>query len=119
MDRIQVVGSLNDAKRIFAEAEKGGWSLLLQSGTGLARFAGVSYVHSIMDEAATLYPNVSYKVIVDCEDDKTAALAAIRMQYAFVLFTGDEQTLTSLQKLGDALEVQVINDSQAALDLTA
>lgn len=94
-----------------------GRTVLLVSAPGAALNAGPGWFKSVLDQAATAFPDATIQAVLDCAAAPGAALAALRAGFKLVIFDLGHPSAASV--LGAAAEAgaKVLGTRPAALDL--
>lgn len=90
------IRDLDGYRAALAGAKTAGDELSLQSPPGAASYAGPMYFKAMMEQAAAEFPDAPHRFILDCGDDVTCALIAVRLKMPYVRFSGDDASAAKL-----------------------
>jgi fructose/tagatose bisphosphate aldolase len=112
-----IVHSLAEAKAVAAAASLRGVPVILLSARGMAGFMGPMWFKALVEEAAA-HPGARLTAMLDCADEAGSVLAALRVGFTRVLFTGPEATRARLDEIARQLDAVVVGQGdELVLDL--
>ena len=112
-----VFHSLAHARAALAAAAELGVPLTLQSAPGAAAYAGVGYLKAIADQAAAEHPDVDVAAVIDCGADAGIAMAALRIGWRTIRFSGPAKVRAKLADIAAQTGARLVADEAEALDL--
>ena len=115
-----VFHSLAHARAALAAAAEAGVALTLQSAPGAAAYAGPGYLKAIADRAAAEHAGVDVAAVIDCGADAGIAMAALRIGWRTVGFSGPAKVRAKLADIAEQMGARLVADeaeSPEALDL--
>ena len=115
-----VFHSLAHARAALAAAAEAGVALTLQSAPGAAAYAGTGYLKAIADRAAAEHANVEVTAVIDCGADAGIAMAALRIGWRTVRFSGPAKVRAKLADIAGQMGARLADDetdAPEALDL--
>jgi hypothetical protein len=115
---IVVVRSLAQAIAALKAAARTGWPIVLASAPGAGSYVGPGWFREVVVAAREAVPDASFSALLDCGDDRGAALAAIRSQVEGVVFTGPADVARGLADIAGQHGVRFVTKRPVpALDL--
>ena len=113
-----IVHSLDQARAALAAAASLERKVVLASAPDAGAYAGAAWFKSLVEQAKSAYPGADAEAALDCGDAAGAALAALRMGFKRVGFSGTAQARAALEDLARALGAAIeTGGNDAALDL--
>ncbi len=115
-----VFHSLGDARAALAAAAEAGVAVTLQSAPEAAAYAGVGYLKAIADRAAAEHPDADVTAVIDCGADPGFAMAALRIGWQTVRFSGPAKVRAKLTDIAAQTGARLAEDdteAPEALDL--
>ncbi len=115
-----VFHSLAHARAALAAAAEAGVAITLQSAPGAAAYAGAGYLKAIADQAAAEHPDVDMTAVIDCGADAGIAMAALRIGWQRVVFSGPAKVRAKLADIAARTGARLVADeadAREALDL--
>jgi len=115
---IVVVHSLAQAIAALKAAARAGRPIVLASAPGAGSYVGPGWFREVVVAAREAVPDASFSALLDCGDDRGAALAAIRSEVEGVVFTGPADVARRLADIAGQHAVRFVTERPApALDL--
>jgi len=115
---IVVVHSLAQAIATLKAAARAGRPIVLASAPGAGSYVGPGWFREVVVAAREAVPDASFSALLDCGDDRGAALAAIRSEVEGVVFTGPADVARRLADIAGQHAVRFVTERPApALDL--
>jgi len=115
---IVVVHSLAQAIATLKAAARAGRPIVLASAPGAGSYVGPGWFREVVVAAREAVPDASFSALLDCGDDRGAALAAIRSEVEEVVFTGPADVARRLADIAGQHAVRFVTERPApALDL--
>jgi fructose/tagatose bisphosphate aldolase len=115
-----VVHSLGHARAAVNAAAALGVPLTLESARGAGGYAGPAWFKALVHEATAVCPGVEIGAVLDCGDEAGTVLAALRLGFSRVRFTGGSAARTRLAAIaaaqGAVLEEAAPDDALDLLD---
>ena len=97
---------------------RAGRAVVLASAPGAGSYVGPGWFRELVAAAREAVPGASFSALLDCGDDRGAALAAIRSQVEGVVFTGPADVARRLADIADQHGVRFVTKRPVpALDL--
>ena len=117
--RLILFHSLAHARAALAAAAERGEPVTLQSAPGVAAYAGAGYLKAIVDRAAAEHPDVAVTAVIDCGADAGTAMAALRIGWTTVRFSGPAKVRAKLADIAaqSGARLAVDKPDAGALDL--
>lgn len=113
-----VVHSLGQARAALVAAASLKRKVVLASGPGAGAYAGPAWFKSLVEQAKSACPGAEAEAALDCGEAAGAALAALRMGFKRVGFSGNAQARADLEDMARALGAAIETGSDdSALDL--
>ncbi len=113
-----VVHSLDQARAALAAASALKRPVVLASAPGAGCYAGPSWFQSLTALAQAAYPEAQMEAVLDCGAEAGVALAALRMCFKRVSFSGGAEARAKLEDIARALGAAVeAGGDHPALDL--
>jgi acyl-CoA reductase-like NAD-dependent aldehyde dehydrogenase len=113
-----VVHSLAHATAALRAATRAGRAVVLASAPGAGSYVGPGWFRELIAAAREAVPEASFSALLDCGDDRGAALAAIRSQVEGVVFTGPADVARRLADIATQHGVGFVTERpEPALDL--
>jgi hypothetical protein len=113
-----IVHSLDQARAALAAAAALERKVVLASGPGAGAYAGPAWFKSLVEQAKSAFPGTLAEAALDCGDAAGAALAALRMGFKRVGFSGDARARAALEDMARSLGATIeTGGADAALDL--
>jgi len=112
-----VVHSLDQARAALAAASSLKRKVVLASAPGAGGYAGPAWFKALAALAHASYPESRMEAVLDCGADSGVALAALRMGFKRVGFSGGEAARAKLGEIARALGAAVESGGEDALDL--
>ncbi len=115
-----VFHSLAHARAALAAAAEAGVAVTLQSAPGAAAYAGAGYLKAIADRAAAEHADVDCAAVIDCGADAGIAMAALRIGWRTVAFSGPAKVRRKLADIAEQMGARLVADeadAREALDL--
>ncbi|HMD66653.1 MAG TPA: hypothetical protein VKG22_08415 [Stellaceae bacterium] len=113
-----IVHSLGQAIAALAAAARAGRPLALVSAPDGGGYVGPGWFEALVVVAHEAVPDARFSALLDCGDNVGAALAAIRAEIEYVVFTGPRDVADRLAGLARQHGVRFETErSAAALDL--
>jgi acyl-CoA reductase-like NAD-dependent aldehyde dehydrogenase len=115
---IVVVHSLAQAIAALKAAARAGRPIVLASAPGAGSYVGPGWFREVVVAAREAVPDAGFSALLDCGDDRGAALAAIRSEVEGVVFTGPADVARRLADIAGQHAVRFVTERPApALDL--
>jgi hypothetical protein len=115
---VVVVHSLVHATAALKAAVRAGRSVVLASAPGAGSYVGPGWFRELVTAAREAVPEASWSSLLDCADDRGAALAAIRSEIEGVVFTGPADVARRLADIASQHRVRFVTERPVpALDL--
>ena len=115
---IVVVHSLAHATAALKAAARAGRSVVLASAPGAGSYVGPGWFRELVAAAREAVPEAGCSSLLDCGDNRGAALAAIRSEVEGVVFTGRADVARRLADIGSQHRVRFVTERPIpALDL--
>ncbi len=114
-----VFHSLAHARTALAAAAAAGVAVTLQSAPGAAAYAGAGYLKAIADQAAAEHADVDVTAVIDCGADAGIAMAALRIGWRTVRFSGPEKVRRKLADIAAECGARLVADEPEAAALEA
>ncbi len=113
-----VFHSLAHARAALAAAAEAGVAITLQSAPGAAVYAGVGYLKAIADQATGEHADIDVTATIDCGADAGIAMAALRIGWRTVRFSGPAKVRAKLADIAAQTGARLVADkAPEALDL--
>ncbi len=114
-----VFHSLAHARAALAAAAEAGVVVTLQSAPGAAAYAGAGYLKAIADQAAAEHADVDVTAVIDCGADAGIAMAALRIGWRTIRFSGPAKVRAKLADIAAQTGARLADETEApeALDL--
>ncbi len=115
-----VFHSLAHARAALAAAAEAGVAVTLQSAPGAAAYAGAGYLKAIVDKAAAEHAEVDCTATIDCGADAGIAMAALRIGWRTIRFSGPAKVRAKLADIAAQTGARLVADeaeAPEALDL--
>ena len=113
-----VVHSLAQAIAALKAAARASRQVVLVSAPGAGSYVGPGWFRELVTAAREAVPEASFSALLDCGDDRGAALAAIRSQVEGVVFTGPADVARRLADIAGQHGVRFVTKRPVpALDL--
>ena len=113
-----VVHSLAHAIAALRAAARAGRSVVLVSSPGAGSYVGPGWFREVVAAAREAVPEASCSSLLDCSDDRGAALAALRSEVEGIVFTGRADVSRRLADMASQYRVRFVTERPApALDL--
>jgi hypothetical protein len=118
--RVILFHSLAHARAVFAAAAaERGAPVTLQSAPGAAAYAGAGYLKAIVERAAAEHADVAVTAVIDCGADAGIAMAALRIGWPTVRFSGPEKVRAKLADIAAECGARLVADEPEAAALEA
>lgn len=115
--RAIVVHDRHDAEAAAAEALDAGVPVILLTAPGAAGYAGVDYLLATIAQGVAAVPGAEVQAILDCDDAAGDVLAALRVGWKRLLFTGEPELAAKLADIAAQGGAVLITQRPDALDL--
>ncbi len=113
-----VVHSLDQARAALAAATALKRQVVLASAAGAGCYAGPAWFKSLVALAQESYPGAQMEAVLDCGDAAGTALAALRLGFKHVGFSGGDEARAKLADIARALGAAIEPSyADACLDL--
>ena len=113
-----VVHSLDQARAALAAASSLKRKVVLASASGAGCYAGSPWFKSLAALAQASYPEAQMESVLDCGAEAGVALAALRMGFKRVGFSGGDNARAKLEEIARALGATIESGGAPdALDL--
>lgn len=112
-----IVHSLEHARAALGAAAELGLPVTLASAPGAADTVGPAWFQEVVRLARTASPEVEAGAILDCGDQAGHVLAALRMGFGAVRFTGGKAVAAKLAAIAGELGAELVTGRLRALDL--
>ncbi len=103
----------------LATAAAMGSPVTLLSAAGAGGYAGAGWFKEVVALAASEFPGVSVRAILDCADAPGHVLAALREGIKVVRFTGTPDLRQRLVEIAEALGAEIVGGEMPALEVRA
>ncbi len=117
--RVILFHSLAHARAALAAAAERGAPVTLQSAPGAAAYAGAGYLKAIVERAAAEHADVAVTAVIDCGADAGIAMAALRIGWRTVRFSGPEKVRRKLADIAAECGARLVVDEPEAAPLEA
>ena len=112
------VHSLAHANAALRAAARASRQVVLISAPGAGSYVGPGWFRELVTAAREAVPEASFSALLDCGDDRGAALAAIRSQVEGLVFTGPADVARRLADIAGQHGVRFVTKRPVpALDL--
>jgi hypothetical protein len=112
-----IVHSLAQAIAALKAAARAGRPVVLASAPGAGSYVGPGWFREVVVAVREAVPDASFSALLDCGDDRGAALAAIRSEAEGVVFTGPADVARRLADIAGQHAVRFVTERPApALD---
>jgi hypothetical protein len=115
-----VVHSLDHARAAVNAAAALGVPLTLESARGAGGYAGPGWFKALVEGAAVACPGADVRAVLDCGDEAGTVLAALRLGFRCVRFTGGSAARARLAAIaaahGAVIEEEAPEDALDLLD---
>ncbi len=108
--------SLAHARAALAAAAEAGVAVTLQSAPGAAAYAGAGYLKAIADQAAAEHAEVDVTAVIDCGADAGIAMAALRIGWQRVVFSGPAKVRAKLADIAAQTGARLAHDDDEAAE---
>ncbi len=115
--RAVVVHDRNDAEAAAVEARDAGVPVILLTAPGAAGYAGVDYLLATVALGVAAAPGVQVEAVIDCDDAAGDVLAALRVGWKRLLFTGEPELAAKLADIAGQSGATLLTRRPDALDL--
>jgi acyl-CoA reductase-like NAD-dependent aldehyde dehydrogenase len=113
-----IVHSLAHATAALKAAGRAGRAVVLASAPGAGSYVGPGWFRELVAAAREAVPEAGFSSLLDCGDNRGAALAAIRSEVEGVVFTGRADVARRLADIASQHAVRLVTERPApALDL--
>jgi len=115
--KVVIVHSPDHARAALAAAAALGRPVTLASAPGAAGTAGPGWFQEVIAQAASKFPQVEMRAVIDCADKPGHVLAALRLGLGRVRFTGEPAVAAKLSAIAEGHGAELVTGDLPALDL--